>query len=244
MSNPYRFLGVVLCAAGAVIAPVAYFVIASVPLAATGLSALMLGFACLALAGARPSISPEACQLMLRTGMENTSALLEELGLRNKAVYLPSAMRDGRAQALVPLAENGEMQRVRDMVPGRLIVRYGPGPDDMAIAVATAGSMNLDMLETRPGPSAAEIEAAASSILVGVLDIAGSVSVKLADEQLIAEVSRPRLQYEDIWYYRCLGSPIASILAAITCEALQKKVRIGEETAGKHKSRVVLEVLD
>ena len=243
MSNPYRLLGLSLCVAGAIFAPVSYFILASVPLTAVGLSAVMIGFACLALANARPYISPEACQMMLQTGMENTSALLEELGLRNRAVYLPSSLRDGQAQALIPLVEAGQVQRVKDRLPGRLIVRYGPSPDDMAIAVTTAGSMNLDMLEAKPGPSAAEIEAAASHILVGVLDIASAVTVSLTDTEIIAEVSRPRLHYEDVWYYRCLGSPVASIMAAVTCEALQKAVRISEETLDKGKSRVVLEVI-
>lgn len=243
MKNSYRLLGLALCVAGAVFAPIAYFLIGSVPLAAIGLSAVMIGFACIALANTRPYISPEACQLMLQTGMENISALLEELGLRNKAIYLPSSMRNGQAQALIPLVEGGDVQRVRDRVPGRLIVRYGPNPDDMAIAVTTAGSMNLDMLETRPGPTAAEIEAAAAHILTGVLDIASAVSVKLTDAEVRVEVSRPSLRYEDIWYYRCLGSPIASIVAAVSCEALQQAVRIREETYYKGKSRIVLEVI-
>jgi hypothetical protein len=229
--------------AGAIFAPVAYFIISSEPLTAVGLSAVMIGFACLALANTRPYLSPEACQLMLQTGMENTSALLEELGLRNKAVYLPASLRNGHSQALIPLVEAGEVQQVKDRVPGRLIVRYGPNPDDMAVAVTTAGSMNLDMLEARPGPTAAEIEAAASYILVGVLDIASAVAVKLTDTEITAEVSRPRLHYEDVWYYRCLGSPVASIVAAISCEALQKAVRIREETLSKGKSRIALEVI-
>ena len=99
MNNPYRMLGLGLCVAGAILAPISYFIINSVPLTAAGISAIMIGFTCIALANTRPYISPEACQLMLKTGMENTAALLEELGIRNKAVYLPSNMRDGHPQA-------------------------------------------------------------------------------------------------------------------------------------------------
>jgi hypothetical protein len=113
----------------------------------------------------------------------------------------------------------------------------------MAIAVTTPGSINIDLLETKPGPTAAEIEAAATYILTGVLDIANSVTVNLADAEVEVEISGPRLQYEDIWYYRCLGSPIASIVAAISSEALQKLVRIREESYHQGKGRIVLEVL-
>lgn len=242
-SNPYRIGGLALCVAGGIFVPIAYFILGSVPLTAVGLSAIIIGFTCIALANARPYISPEACELILKTGMENTAALLEELGLRSKAVYLPSTMRDGHSQALIPLIDGKDVQWLKEKIPGRLIVRYGIKPDDMAIAVATPGSINIDMLETKPGPTADEIEAAATYILTGVLDIANSVTVNLADARVTVEVSGSKLHYEDIWYYRCLGSPIASIVAAISSEALEKPVRIEEESYSKGKSRIILEVL-
>jgi len=243
MSNAYRILGLGLCLAGTIFAPISYFVIASVPLTAVGISAIIIGFTCVTLANTRPYISPEACEVMLKTGMENTAALLEELGLRNKAVYLPSTMRDGHPQALIPLVEDGDIKQIKGKLPGRLIVRHGVNPDDMAIAVTTPGSMNIDMLETKPGPAAEEIEAAATYILTGLLDIANSVTVNLSDGQVNVKISGSRLHYEDVWYYRCLGSPIASIVATISSEALGKPVRIGEESFNKGKSSIVLEVL-
>ncbi len=203
----------------------------------------MIGFTCIALANTRPYISPEACEVILKTGMENTAALLEELGLRNKAVYLPSAMRDGHPQALIPLVDTRDIQQIRKKIPGRLIVRYGVNPDDMAIAVTTPGSINIDMLETKPGPTSREIEAAVTYILTGLLDLANSVTVNLSDAQVQVDINGPRLHYEDIWYYRCLGSPIASIVAAISSEALGKPIRIQEENYSKGKSRIILEVL-
>jgi len=243
MRNPYRILGLGLCLAGAIFSPIAYFIINSVPLTAIGVSTIIIGFVCIALANTQPYISPQACELVLKTGMENTAALLEELGLTNKAVYLPSIMRDGHPQALIPLAEDREIQLVKNKIPGRLIVRYGVNPDDMAITVTTPGSINVDILETKPGPTAGEIEAAVTYILVGVLDIAKSVTVNVADAGVNVEVGGAKLHYEDIWYYRCLGSPIASIVAAVSSEALQKPVRIKEESFSKGKSNIVLEVL-
>lgn len=236
-------MGLGFCLAGTVFAPISYFIISSVPLAAIGISTIVIGFVCIALANTRPYVSPEACQLILKTGMENTSALLEELGIRNKAVYLPSTVSNGHQKALIPLVENKEIQIVKGKIPDRLIVRYGINPDDMAIAVTTPGSININMLETKPGPTSGEIEAAATYILMGVLDIATSVAVKLTDNRVDIDVSGSRLHYEDIWYYRCLGSPIASIVAAISSEALQKPIRISEESYNRGKSSIVLEVL-
>jgi len=243
ISNPYQILGLWLCLAGAVFTPISYFLINSVPLAAVGLTAIMIGFTCIALANTRPYISPETCQLLLKTGMKNTAALLEELGLMNKAVYLPSTMWDGDSQAIIPLKEDTVIQRVKEKIPGRLIVRYGIKPDDMAIAVSTPGSICIDMLETKLGPTSGEIEAATNYILMGVLDIAQSVSVIILDKQMYIEVHSTRLQYEDTWYYRCLGSPIASIVATISSEALQLPIRIKEENFIKGKIQITLEVL-
>ena len=243
MNNPYRILGIGLCLAGAIFAPVSHFLVNSVPLTAIGISAIMIGFTCVALANARPYISPEACQLMLKTGMENTASLLEELGLTNKAIYLPSAMRDGHPQAIVPLIDNGAIHFTGETLPGRLIVRYGVNADDMAISVTTPGSINIDMLETMPGPESEEIETAINYILTGVLDIADSVSVTMVDGRLEVDVKNPRLLFEDIWYHRCMGSPVASIAAAISTEALGKPIRVMEESSTGGRTRISLEVL-
>jgi hypothetical protein len=241
--RPYRLLGISLCLAGVIFAPVSYFVISSVPLTAMGLSAIMIGFACVALANSRPYLSPEACQLILRTGMENTSALIEELGLTNKAIYLPSTSRGGRPQALIPIGDDRQIQLIRDSIPGRLIVRYGASPGDMAIAVATPGSINVGMIESKPGPTGDDIQQAASYLLIGVLDIASAVSVSLTDGQVEIDVNGAKLDFEDVWYHRCLGSPIASIMAAVASEALGRPIRIREDAFKKGKGHVVLEVL-
>ena len=202
---------------------------------------LILGFTCLALANTRPYISPEASELMLRTGMENIAALLEELGLRNRAVYLPSSLRDGRPQAIIPLSE--EALRIRQKIPGRLVVRFGNQAQELAIAVTTPGGQCLQLLEAPPGSTAGELEAALSYILIGVLDLATSVRVVLTDEVISLEFTSPRLHWENIWYYRSLGSPLASIAAAICCEGLGKPLRIKQETYEKDRALVELEML-
>ena len=152
-------------------------------------------------------------------------------------------MRDGHPQVLIPLVEDEDIRWVKEKIPGRLIVRYGVNPDDVAIMVTTPGSINIDMLETKPGPTSSEIEAAATYILTGVLDIASSVTVSLANNQIDVAVDGARLPYEDIWYYRCLGSPIASIVAAISSEALGRPIKIREESFSQGKSLITLEVL-
>ena len=240
--NPYRVLGIVLAVTGAMLSPVFYFIIGSPPLTATAISAVILGFTCIAIANSRPYLSPEAAQMLLKTGMENTTALLEELGLQNKATYLPSTSKS-QSRALIPLVDNSGNNIIAENIPKRLIVRFGPNSEDMAIAVTTPGNVSIELLETKPGPTAEEMETAMNYLLTGVLDIAHNVSVQIMDSKVEVKINAPKMSYENIWYYKCLGSPIASIIAAVAAEALNKPLRIAEERYQKNEGVVLLEIL-
>jgi len=246
--NPYRGLGIVLTIAGAVLSPIFYFILDSPPLTATGISAVILGMTCGAIANARPDISPEAAQMLLKTGIENTAALLEEFGLNDKAVYMPSVSWEGKPRALMALSaprkENSQAALNNFVkVAGRLIIRYGPGTEDMAIAVATPGSVSFSMLESKPGASAIEIEAALNYLLTGIFDIAKGVLVVMADSKATVFIDDPRIDIENSLYYQCIGSPIASIAATVIAEAVSKPVRIRSEANKKRKMEIVLEIL-
>ena len=205
MGNQYRMLGLVFCVAGSTLVPISHLAIGSVPLTVLGLSVAILGVTCFTLTSRKLPVSPEACGLILRTGIQNTAVLLEELEIRGSAIYLPFAMTGGSARALIPLAASQDIVETKGKIPARLIVRYNRDPGDMAISVATAGGMTIDLLEATPGPSSSEIEAAVSHILVGALDIASSVAVKLTDHLVNVGVSSSQLHYEDVWDHRCLG---------------------------------------
>ena len=243
MRRPYRILGLSLILAGIIFAPVSYFVINSAPLAAAGVSTLVLGFTCFALAGTRPNISPEAAEALLEAGAENIAALLEELFLHNKAIYLPSAMTDNRPRAIIPFTDK-PVRRVGHPVSGRLVVRFGAEPDELAIAVSTPGGANLKMVQEMLGPTRAQLESAMSRVLVGVLDMATSVGVAMEDHRLRVEIAGARLHSENVWYRGSLGSPLASVVAAISAEGLGKPVRIRSETFQKRRTVVDIEVLE
>lgn len=243
--NPYYRLGLALGVSGAVLAPVFYFLLDSVPLAALAISAIMLGVVSAVLGNSRADVSPEASQMMLQTGMENLAALIEELGLRSKAVYVPPSAGGGRARALIPLSEDGSRPTGWASLPNRLIARYGPGAEDVGLVVTTPGTMSLDGLSLRTGGNADpdQIEGALSQVLVGTMDLADAVSVKASGEQLIVEITNPRLNYDNIWYYRCLGSPLASIAATVASQALDRAVVISSEEGSRKKIRVAIEAL-
>ena len=60
-------MGIVLAVVGAATAPLFYFVVGSPPLAATAISAIILGFTCIAISNSRPYLLPEAAQVLLVT---------------------------------------------------------------------------------------------------------------------------------------------------------------------------------
>jgi hypothetical protein len=109
--------------------------------------------------------------------------------------------------------------------------------------VTAPGAAGLDKLEIKPGAGADEIEQAVTSVLTGLLDIADSVEIHISGSNINVLVNGPRLHYENVWYYRCMGSPIASIIASIASEGTGKPIRITQETYQKGKSTIQLEVL-
>lgn len=243
-STPYLRLGLILTLSGAILAPIFYFVAVSVPLAALALSAIILGLVSAILGNARPDITPEASQMMLQTGVENIAALLEELGLTARAVYLPSPESGGRPKALIPLKEDGILPGIGQAIPDRLIARYGPNLDNMCLAVTTPGSVSLDGVAVTRGGGPDQIESALNQILVGVMDLADSVSLHMVESRLLVDVAKPKLKYDNIWYYRCLGSPLASVVATVASQALAQAVRIKSETeTGRNSTRIELEIL-
>lgn len=204
---------------------------------------MMIGMTCVTLTYAQPSLSPAVYQLMLTTGLENTAVLLEEFNLSNKAVYIPSTRGNGYQQVVLPLAGSADLDKVREKIPDRCIVKYGQNSEDRAISITAPGSINIDRFETIPGPTADEIEKAVNYILSEILDIADSASVILVDDREYVAVSNPKLIFENTWYCQCIGSPIASIIASVSSEALSRPVRISEENSEKKLSTITLEVL-
>ena len=92
ISNSFTLLGLCLSLSGLTLVAIAFIILQSTPLTALGLSTIILGAVSFALGRGQPKISPEASEILLQSGIENISAIVEELGLKSKAIYLPSSM--------------------------------------------------------------------------------------------------------------------------------------------------------
>jgi hypothetical protein len=240
----YLLLGTGLLVGGVGLTSVAHLLLLDTPLTALGISMIILGAVCLALGKSLPAVSPETSVTFLESGMANIAALVEELGLRAKAVYLPSSLTgSGQPQALIPLHSNPELPRIGRALPHRMIAKFGSRPEDVGILVTTPGSLSATKLEGGASATSEGLEASLHYVLAGLLNLASGVRViSLNDSKIEVEVSHPRQESKNIQAYQWLGTPITSIVASIAAEAVNKPIVIQQETEEKGKSVITLEM--
>jgi hypothetical protein len=246
MKMRFLVLGLILFVFGLGLTTIFYYFQNSVPLTAVGLSAILLGATCILLSGEKNIVTLES-SLMMQTGVKNTTELLEELGIKNKAIYLPRQMRDGHPQALMPLLGESVTKKMECKLPGNLVIKNLLGSEIIALAVTTPGNISLDILPQNPGPTANEISESMTYILNKIMEIAPRVKVDLRASRINFEVKgvkKGEIDYGNSLFYQCLGSPIASIAAAVSSEALVKPVRIINESNKNGTWEISLEVLN
>jgi len=204
---------------------------------------LILSFIFLVLGRTIPKVPPEVGSLLLETGIDNIAAIVEELGIKAKAVYLPSSLSNGRPQALIPLHSNSSLPVITSPLPHRLIVRYGADPDDIGLLVTTTGTTAVGMLKSRLGAASDGLESTLTSLFMGVLAVADGTKVTSNENHISVEIRNPRIENKNAWYHQCLGGPLASVVASVAAEALDKPVTISQEEYHKGKCSIKLEVL-
>lgn len=202
-----------------------------------------LGFISLLLSRSLPQLPPRAAQALLEAGLENLAGLLEELGVGSKAIYLPSAMAGGRPQALVPLHSNPAAPVVTRTVPGRMIVEFGPGPDDVGILVSTPGTTAVQFPDGPPGASSSDLESALTRILVGSLDVARTVQVSQDGGRVTVRLGGVGLNHEELRLNAVMGSLLASVAATVIAEGTGRPLVIVDEARTGQTLTVRLETL-
>lgn len=226
-NDAYVLLGQVLIVLGLGLIFVSYLVLHAIPLTALGISSAIIGMVCLLLARTRVRIPPEASLLLLETGVENLAALIEEAGLRSKAFYLPSRIA-GEPRALLPLHSSPPSEPLPPLAR-RLIVKYGPSPQEIGLLLATPGSKIMKLADIAPGASTGEIETALHAVIVGALDLASGVRVTREGSRISVELLNPSVRWERTALSEVLGSPVASIAASIVAEGVGKPVVVDRE---------------
>jgi hypothetical protein len=239
--DTYSTLASSLIVTGSLMAVLAFLVLNSTPLTALGISTVIIGSVTFAISRGQPKIPPEASAVLLQSGVENISALVEELGLTAKAIYLPSSVSGDKPKALIPLDANFDYNN--KVLPKRLIVKYGSRPESMGLLVVTPGSVIGGAIKPKEDYSAGDIESALSSVFSGTVCLADGARVTLDDLRVLVEVINPRLDGGKMWIYAQLGSPIASIVASVTAEVLDRPVSVASERYSRGRCVVELRVL-
>ena len=241
-ANPYTWAGVGLLILGFLITTVALLIFDLTWLMALGLATLIIALLLLALGRSVPRLPPEFGRLLMEAGIDNIASVVEELGIREKAVYLPSSLAGGRPRALLPLASNDETEWQIKSLPQRFIVRYGAAPEQVGLLVSTPGTLAVAMLASTPGTEVVEIEAALKSLLVGTLGLAGGIRVIGLNDGLRVEIDRPSVGQSDSLGYQLLGGPLASVSAAVVAEGKSRPVAITGEKNLRRRHIVELQV--
>jgi hypothetical protein len=238
--SPFTLLGITLLVVGLLLTLTSYLILRYVPFTALGASTLILAAVSLALGRGQPKIPPETSSMLLDSGLENTAALIEELGLQSKAIYLPSSIAGGTPHALLPLSPE-ERPILERPLSNRLVVRYGPKPNEMGILISTLGSIVVK----RFGPitPGSDLEGAISSILAGSADLADGLSVVENGNSITVEVTNPRIGHENLKLFDNIGSPLASIIASAAADAKNRSVEIMLEGQVGSKYLVELNLL-
>jgi hypothetical protein len=241
--NPYTWAGLGLLIAGGLISLPAYFIFHQIWLMTLIISMLFLSFILLVLGKAVPKLPPEVCGLLLETGIDNIAALIDELGVKTKAIYLPSSLARDRPRAFIPLHSNGSRPEITKALPQRLIARYGASPEDIGLLISTIGSTAIGMLESKPGAAATELESALTSLFTERFGVADRTKVICRHNHIKVEIDKPRIESVASWSHHCLGGPLATVVASVAAEAWDKPITIKQEEQLNGKYYIELEII-
>jgi len=241
----YHRVGVLLLASGAGILAASLLLLRSAPGASTGIALLVLGAIVMVLGDSRPRVSPELAHLLLHAGYDNLARLLEELGLRSAAIYLPASLCHGVPRALIPLSDAGIVPSSLAIGEDRLIARFSDAPDGVGLLVSTPGTQTLGLLPSGVGASTDELAASLQLLTAGTLDLVRSAELHEADGHISVEyhgVSKDR-ETPAMAVQQTLGSPLAAIAATLTAESRQRPVVVESETEHEDSLSVRLRLL-
>jgi hypothetical protein len=87
------------------------------------------------------------------------------------------------------------------------------------------------------------LEAAVSLVLAGTVNLADGARVTMENGSVRVEVSNPRLEFQKMWVYDSLGSPLASMVATVVAEVLNEPVVVEGEKFGAGKFVVQLKLM-
>ncbi|GGP19021.1 hypothetical protein GCM10007981_01020 [Thermocladium modestius] len=224
-------LGPSLAVVGVGLAVIGLLITRSIPLTILGASVAVMGV----LAGWGEGAVEESLLGLSSASWDDLALLLEAVGAVGRAVYIPSALtEDSRPCALIPQGGEGVWGGFSGKLPAGFVVRYGPGPSGIGLRLATMGSKAVEAC-MEAGAVSGDLGSTLSNCLVNHLSLARRVEASSQGDSVTVVVwgSRAGAVYGGTVVEAVLGSPTASMVAALAAEALGRPV----EVAGEEKER-------
>lgn len=230
-------LGLSLVVIGVGVTVIGLIIIHSIPITILGASVVIIGM----LAAWGEGSLEESILRLSSASWDNLALLLESLGTVSKAIYLPSSMvEDSTPCALIP--QGGVM--ISGKLPRGFIIRYGSGPSDVGLRVRVMGSKAVEDC-LKAGVVSNDVDSTLSNCIVNYLTLAKNVEYSASGNTISVMVNEPRVSniYEGTIINIVLGSPMASIVASLVAESLNRPVTIINEEPRDNAILISLRVL-
>ena len=214
-------VGASLMIIGASLAVVGYIEPGLIPLMVLGLSAFIIGL----LVQWDEGAMEQTIINLSSAAWDNVSALVESAGLANSGVYLPSSMANGEPMVLIPSTPVGNLRNIR--VIGKPLATYRAGLTGLLLA-----SPGSRVALTCRDSLTSDLESSLRNCLTRQFPLARGVTVTEAGGEVTVRVEGPRLidVYGGSTVKAIFGSAIASAVAAIVAEVLNRPFIIQEES--------------
>ncbi|WP_291766886.1 hypothetical protein [Caldivirga sp. UBA161] len=172
---------------------------------------------------------------------DNVAALVESAGLVNKGVYLPSSISNGEVSVLIPSAPIDKVGKLS--VVGKPLAIYGPGL--RGLLLSSPGSRAVAICRDA-GALTSDLTVSLSNCIVNQLSLAKSIDVAESGGEVAVRLSglRPIDLYGDSIIRVALGSTLASIVASVAAEVINKPIMIKEESTSGRSLLVRLGVIN
>jgi len=242
-NNRYLLLGSGLVTAGFTFALFAWLMTNYVPFIALGLACMIIGIVSLALNHTLKKVPFDASLLLIESSFDTINAIVEELSVTSKAMYLPRSVTDGPLRTLIPIQNDAFDSTLPEHLEQRLIVQFGKNPEDIGILLAAPGAALLE-IDKIDNYLSTELATALSSIIVGTFDLATAVDVQRDGSFIQIMIKNSTLSRGDEFSHSILGSPMASITATITAQALNQPISIDREEVQGKGHKITLQTKD
>ena len=235
--NRFALMGISLILIGGIFSFVSWQLLNNSPLIALSIGTIVLGVVSIGLSNTITKLSPETSLVFLEAGMDNITSIIEELGLKSKAIYMPSRMNNGLPKALIPLFSDNSHPLNLSNLENRFLVLLDRSTNNYGILVASPGSTAVKILGPNTLTAEIGLEESLRAILIGNLDLANGVLCNQSQREVTIELSGVVLETTPHPADEIMGSPVTSICAATTAEVLNSPVTlVSEEKNGRNIS--------